>query len=39
MTRFRDTTYLISGPRIWFWSDGAMLHIGWDNRKRLLEGI
>ena len=37
--RCLDTAYLISGPRIWFWSDGTLLYIGWDNRERLFEGI
>ncbi len=33
------TVYLVSGPRIWFWSDGTQIHIGWDNRDRLINGI
>ena len=37
--RALDTVYLVSGPHIWFWSDGTQIHIGWDNRDRLFNGI
>ena len=33
-----DTSYLVAGPHIWFWSDGTHIHIGWDNRDRLFNG-
>lgn len=34
-----DTGYLLAGPCIWLWSDGAALHLCWDNRDRFLEGV
>ena len=37
--RALDTGYLISRPLIWFWSDGVRIHIGWDNRDCLLNGV
>jgi Family of unknown function (DUF5984) len=33
-----DSGYLMSGPYIYFWNDGADIHIQWDNRDRDLEG-
>jgi hypothetical protein len=34
-----DSGYLLSGPDILFWNDGADIHIQWDNRYRVLEGV
>lgn len=34
-----DSLYLLSGPRIWFWSDTANAHIQWDNRDQLIDGL
>lgn len=34
--RSLDTWYLSAAPAIWFWSDGANVHIEWDNRERYL---
>lgn len=34
-----DTSYLVAGPNIWFWNDGTNMHIGWDNRGRLLNDV
>lgn len=37
--RHLDSLYLVSGPSIWFWCDGADIHIRWDNRKRILDDL
>jgi hypothetical protein len=37
--RYLDTAYLQAGPQIWFWSDGAEVHVQWDNRDRMLDGL
>lgn len=37
--RYLDTAYLLAGPDICFWSDGTSIHIQWDNRDRVLEGM
>jgi hypothetical protein len=34
-----DSAYLVSGPLIRCWSDGAEIHLQWDNRDRLLNGL
>ena len=34
-----DTRYLVEGPYIWVWNDGTHIHLVWDNRERLLEGV
>ncbi len=34
-----DTSYLVAGPCIWLWNDGAAIHLGWDNRDRFLHGV
>jgi uncharacterized protein DUF5984 len=34
-----DSGYLLAGPDILFWNDGADIHIQWDNRYRVLEGV
>jgi hypothetical protein len=34
-----DSLYLLSGPRIWIWTDTANAHIQWDNRDQLIEGL
>src|SRR5262249_37866225 len=37
--RFLPTGYLRSGPNIWFWNDGKNIHIEWDNREEILDGM
>jgi hypothetical protein len=37
--RSLDTWYLRAAPDIYFWSDGADVHIEWDNRGLVLEGL
>ncbi|WIG60771.1 MAG: hypothetical protein OJF49_003519 [Ktedonobacterales bacterium] len=37
--RHLDTSYLQAGPNIVFWSDGADVHIQWDNRDCLLDDL
>jgi hypothetical protein len=34
-----DSGYLVSGPLIHCWSDGAQVHLQWDNRDRMLDGL
>lgn len=34
-----DTAYLVAGPCIWLWNDGAAIHLAWDNRERFLDGV
>jgi hypothetical protein len=34
-----DSAYLVSGPAIRCWSDGAQVHLQWDNRDRMLDGL
>lgn len=34
-----DSAYLVSGPAICCWSDGAQVHMQWDNRDRMLDGL
>src|SRR5262249_33426404 len=34
-----DSAYLVSGPLIRCWSDGAQVYLQWDNRDRLLDGL
>jgi hypothetical protein len=34
-----DSAYLVSGPSIRFWSDGPQVHVQWDNRDRVLDGL
>lgn len=34
-----DTAYLQAGAEIAFWSDGTDVHIQWDNRSLMLEGL
>jgi hypothetical protein len=34
-----DSGYLVSGPNVHCWSDGAEVHIQWDNRDRTLYGL
>ena len=34
-----DTSYLSAGPDIVMWSDGISMHIVWDNRALLLDGV
>lgn len=33
-----DVGYLLESPRIWFWTDGKLLFVRWDNEGRNLEG-
>src|SRR5262249_17997042 len=37
--RWIDSQYLVAGPQIVCWSDGEQVHVQWDNRDRLLDGI
>jgi hypothetical protein len=37
--RTLDSGYLVSGPNVHCWSDGAEVHIQWDNRDRTLDGL
>jgi hypothetical protein len=37
--RYLDTGYLTPSARILFWSDESMVHIEWNNRDKLLEGV
>lgn len=37
--RLLNYGYLRGGPMIWFWNDGVDMHIQWDNRKMLLDGV
>lgn len=37
--RWLDVGYLQHGPRIWFWSDGQMIFVHWDNRAIQSEGM
>jgi hypothetical protein len=34
-----DSAYLVSGPKVWCWSDGTEAHIRWDNRERTFDGL
>jgi len=34
-----NTSYLQAAPQICFWSDGADIHIQWDNRACVLDGL
>jgi hypothetical protein len=34
-----DTSYLVAGPLLWIWSDGAQVHLRWHNRGREIDGI
>ncbi len=38
-SRYLDTAYLQAGPHIWFWSDGSDIHLHWDNRECVLDGL
>lgn len=37
--RILDSAYLVSGPSICCWSDGAQVHVQWDNRDCMLDGL
>lgn len=34
-----DSAYLVSGPNIHCWSDGEQVHLQWDNRNCMLDGL
>ena len=39
LCRYLDTGYLTPSSKIFLWSDESMVHIEWDNRDKLFEGV